>query len=242
VVGSAFDDIIKSNGSLNTIDGGNGDDVLQSWIDGQTDVMNGGAGEDTIDYSAFAQASGLTISLGQNGSGVAFTTASNGAVAVEDGLISIENVIGTSHDDTIRGNSEANVLNGGGGNDRIIGGQGGDDLVGGSGADTFVYELIADSRGAPNQLDHILDFERGVDKIDFSALDANVNVAGDQAFVIVDSFTGQAGQLVAVAGGWGGADQSWLADVTGDGVADFRIYVDTTDGSPNFLTSSDFLL
>jgi serralysin len=47
----------------------------------------------------------------------------------------IENAIGGSGDDTIRGNSANNVLTGNGGNDSLIGLEGNDRLVGGSGND-----------------------------------------------------------------------------------------------------------
>ena len=148
VVGSAFDDVIKSNDKLNTIDGGNGNDVLQSWVDGQNDVMNGGQGSDTIDYSAFGQSHGLQISLGEAGSdGSAYYWTAEDRVwtrHVEDTLNSIENVIGTSQDDGIGGNSGRNVLNGAGGNDFISGGGGGDTLTGGTGADTFWFGNISD--------------------------------------------------------------------------------------------------
>jgi len=240
VVGSAFGDIIKSNGALNSIQGGAGDDVLQSFIDGQTDVMNGGTGEDTIDYSAFAQTSGLTINLGQNGAtGTAITA---GGSVIEDTLTSIENVIGTSHGDRINGNEQSNELNGGGGNDVIFGGGGTDQLWGGSGADRFLFTSVADFPVAGAGTEQIRDFEQGSDLIDLSAIDANVNAAGNQAFTIVDEFTGVAGQLT-VTENW--MFQLWKGDINGDGEADFAVNVllDSENGANvPFLTASDFIL
>lgn len=245
VIGSTYDDVIKSNGALNEIQGGAGNDVLQSWADGFRDVMDGGAGNDTIDYSAFAQSNGLIVTLGEgtnSGQALWGFTHSSGVTSItfEDTLISIENVIGTNHADTIVGNSEANILEGRDGDDRILGGGGADDLFGGSGADTFVFQSMTELHVPPNQRDHIHDFERGLDKIDLSAIDANVNLAGNQAFVIVDNFSGQAGQLTAID--LGNGRQLWSVDVTGDGSSDGCFYVDTTDEQPTFLSSSDFLL
>ena len=244
VVGSDFNDVIKSNDALNTIQGGDGDDVLLSWIDGQRDVMNGGEGSDTIDYSGFSQSNGLIINLGQGGAnGSAFfgVTSPGGVTAItfEDTLISIENATGTYRGDNINGNSAANVLDGRDGNDFLFGGGGGDTLTGGSGNDTFTFTSISDAPMNANE--KILDFERGIDRIDLSLIDANVNDAGNQLFVIVDEFTGVAGQLKAIPE-YQSTGQTWLMDVNGDGAADGRIMVHTTDGLGTFLTATDFVL
>jgi Ca2+-binding RTX toxin-like protein len=242
VVGSSYNDVIKSNGALNTIEGGEGSDRLLSWIDGQNDVMNGGNGVDTIDYSGFSQSSGLTISLGQNGAnGTATTLPSSGAGVVEDTLISIENVVGTSHGDRINGNEQVNNINGGDGADVIFGGGGADILTGGTGADVFLFTAASDlPTAAP--VEQIRGFERGTDLIDLSGIDANANVGGNQAFTIVDAFTGVAGQLT-VTSSWRG--QSWQGDINGDGVADIAFLVtvagETGQGTP-VLAASDFLL
>jgi Ca2+-binding RTX toxin-like protein len=192
----------------------------------------------------FAQANGLIINLGEGTSGQAFWGYTAGGVTtftLEDTLISFENVIGTNHKDLINGNSQANVLEGRGGDDFIFGAGGGDTLIGGSGADTFTYTSTSDSLLATGQKDRILDFERGIDKIDLSAIDANMNLSGDQAFVIVNGFTGQAGQLMAISE-WHGTGQGWQGDTNGDGQADFAIFLDTTDGLSRFLGSTDFIV
>jgi Ca2+-binding RTX toxin-like protein len=239
VIGSAYDDVIKSNDALNTIDGGNGNDVLLTWLDGQNDVMNGGEGSDTIDYSGFAQAKGVNIDLL---AGRADTFSANGVVAMtpEDTLISIENAVGTNYVDNIRGSAEANVINGAGGDDFIMGLGGSDTLTGGTGADTFYFGNVSDVPMGNGPGEVIKDFERGSDLIDLSWIDANANAAGDQSFVIVDEFTGRAGQLTADPTERGGG-QVWLMDVNGDGAADGRITVYPTD-TLGFLTASDFIL
>ncbi|MCC6008958.1 MAG: hypothetical protein JJU40_14990 [Rhodobacteraceae bacterium] len=63
--------------------------------------------------------------------------------------------------DLIEGRGGADVLIGGPGDDRLIDGPGPDIMVGGPGADIFT--LIPD-----NHMDRILDFEPGIDRIDFS--------------------------------------------------------------------------
>ncbi len=80
-------------------------------------VLNGGAGTDTVSY-AYAT-SAVVVSL-------ATTTSQATGGSGSDTLISIENLTGSSFNDTLTGNSSANVLSGGAGNDRMIGGNGND--------------------------------------------------------------------------------------------------------------------
>jgi serralysin len=120
--------------------------------------------------------------------------------------------------DTITGSSNADTISGGGGDDRLIGGLGADQLIGGSGCDTFVFNSVAEIGLAPGSSDIITDFVSQVDKIDLVNIDANLNVAGDQAFRYIGSaaFSRVAGQLRL-------ADQVLSGDINGDGLADFRL-------------------
>jgi Ca2+-binding RTX toxin-like protein len=68
------------------------------------------------------------------------------------------------------------------GNDTLKGGAGADTLSGGTGADQFVFRASSDS--APGARDTITDFARGSDKLALSAIDADVSLTGDQAFLL----------------------------------------------------------
>jgi len=142
------------NGLNNTITGGKGNDTLDGslgndalyGLDGH-DTLIGGAGDDLlsggngIDTASYATAGGpVNVHLG-------FGTA-KGTTTGNDGLIGVENVIGSNNADTIVGNAISNRLDGGmgidsingaGGDDTIIGGPGGDFLNGGTGIDTVSY-------------------------------------------------------------------------------------------------------
>lgn len=126
------------------------------------------------------------------------------------------------------------TLNGGAGFDTIIGGANGDRMTGGADADTFVFNSLADiGTGSVSDIDFdlITDFHIGQDRIDLTGIDADTNTAGNQAFSVVDSFTGQAGQLMLVNGFFDGQDRSAiLLDVNGDGHEDAFFFVDTTNG------------
>lgn len=138
---------------------------------------------------------------------------------------------GTNGRDALVGTAGVDYIYGHGGNDTLNGSGGADILTGGNGKDVFIFSSAANANG-----DWVTDFRGGLDKLDFSKIDANPNLAGDQSFHWLDSgaFTKQAGQLREfdlngkhyVAG-----------DLNGDGVADFTVEV---AGTTN-LTATDFL-
>ena len=199
---------------------------------------------------------------------------------LEDTFTSIEGVWGGSGNDTIIGTNKVNnlygndgndeiygfggddYLNGGLGNDIIDSGAGSDAMEGGGGSDTFVFSTQPASwatkfGGDVKPFDLILDFARGPewadgDTIDLSAIDANVYSRVNQAFQIVDHFTGQPGQLtlnqdmIDEIPGWAGPSQPtwqvWQGDVDGNGVADFSIGVNVTGLIGGTLNETDFLL
>jgi serralysin len=102
----------------------------------------------------------------------------------------IENAVGGGGNDIIIGNTASNKLSGGAGNDVISGGAGIDYVTGGAGSDTFVADINGSTMPAkrgPLALDVITDFASGTDKIDLRAIDANLGVAGDQAFAFKGS-------------------------------------------------------
>lgn len=78
-------------------------------------VIDGGPGVNTIDYSAAT--GGVTLSLASG-------SASDNGWGYTDVLANIQNVIGSSHNDTITGDSNDNVITGAGGNNVLDGGGG----------------------------------------------------------------------------------------------------------------------
>jgi len=144
--GLAGDDLIRGGAGNDTIEGGDGDDNI-----------DGGNGSDTASYanaSAGVHVSLLSASY-QDTLGAGF-----------DKLVGIENLTGSSHDDTLIGDGNRNVLTGGGGADT---------LTGGAGIDTFVYTAASDS--AYGHADTITDLVNG-DKIDLTALGNDFQIVG----------------------------------------------------------------
>jgi len=109
-----------SNASSVTADGGDGNDFLQGTFG--NDVLAGGTGNDTASFAtAFSNnATGVTVDLNLQGA------AQNTVAAGLDTLTGIENLVGSSYNDTLIGNADANVLEGGLGDDILAGGAGND--------------------------------------------------------------------------------------------------------------------
>ncbi|MBL8498862.1 calcium-binding protein [Nitrosomonas sp. JL21] len=131
--GKGNDSIVGSDNSFNQLEGGEGKDSLIGGNSDDTligglgaDVLTGGEGWDTIDY--FDALSSVTVNL-ENG------TASGGAG--NDILRSIEQVSGSSYNDTLIGGTGDNSLWGLDGNDVLVGGDGFDNLEGDFGNDTL---------------------------------------------------------------------------------------------------------
>ena len=135
LIGGAGDNIYMWGGEGNDIIYGmDGNDALTGDSGGNgDDILDGGAGNDWLDGVGGAD----TASYADTTSGVVVNLALDGQQdtlgAGLDTLISIENLTGSSFNDTLIGNAEANILDGGDGNDTMTGGGGDDVLVGGRG-------------------------------------------------------------------------------------------------------------
>ncbi|MFM1990693.1 MAG: hypothetical protein RJA99_3650, partial [Pseudomonadota bacterium] len=128
VAGSAFDDMLIGSTGDNVITGGDGNDVLEGLAG--ADTINGGNGIDTLTYANSTTFVNVDLSL---------PMAQSGGDAEGDALLSVENLVGTSFADTLRGNAADNVITGGDGDDVIEGRVGADTLIGGNGVDTVDY-------------------------------------------------------------------------------------------------------
>jgi Ca2+-binding RTX toxin-like protein len=236
-VGTARNDTFIGNTRDNYFAGGAG-----------VDFFNGGLGRDMVDFANTSNTgfgSGVVVNLSLSTDQVR-----NDGFGNRETLISIEDLIGTYHNDRLTGNGLANriegdhgddFISGGGGNDTLEGGGGADTLTGGTGSDVFVFDLD-DGRGfmdASGQFgifgDRITDFTSG----------------SDQLMFITNDFAGMDTTLRFLNGtSAGGAGESWFffdtatdllfwdRDGTGEEAA---IRVATLAGVDS-LTAADFLL
>ena len=131
LTGTYGNDTLRGNSANNRIDGFDGDDALHG--NAGADILHGGPGNDTAAYGQSPQ--GIVARL-HTGAGLK-------GHAEGDTFHEIENLTGSSHDDTLAGDADDNILQGLAGNDTLYGGPGGnpdnsdnhDRLDGGDGND-----------------------------------------------------------------------------------------------------------
>ena len=163
LVGSEFNDVLYGSDNADTLDGRGSNDVLwgrdgedtiyggssddglygqgdDDKLYGQNgdDWLSGGEGADTIDGGNdtdramyLSSPVGVTVDLTITGA----QSSTNNGTAAGDILISIEDLVGSAHADTLTGDSGNNMIQGGAGDDTIHGGAGVDTLDGGAGYD-----------------------------------------------------------------------------------------------------------
>jgi Ca2+-binding RTX toxin-like protein len=110
LLGLGGNDNLIGGGGDDNVDGGAGTDTLRAGVDDGNDVYAGGAGSDTYDLALTAAAATVNLSTGSSAS----------AQTGSDTLAGIENVNGSSGDDSITDGAGSNALDGNIGNDRFI--------------------------------------------------------------------------------------------------------------------------
>ncbi|MGB3503792.1 MAG: peroxidase family protein, partial [Xanthobacteraceae bacterium] len=216
--GDAGNDRIFAGVGDDRIEAGGGDDTVMGGSGDDLLVASIGDGDDTWMGEAgndtldmSALTAAVQVDLGSGLRGTA-TSAQSG----HDTLQEIENVVTGIGGDTITANNVANVMDGG------------------AGDDTFRFVTIESADG-----DRILGFEPG-DRIDISAIDANLGNAGDQAFALIDgaALTGP-GQLTVTHQTDGGQNVTVVQGTCDAGTtADFKIVIEGT----HTLTAQNFAL
>lgn len=253
LIGGIGNDLLDGGGGNDRMSGGAGDDVyrvdshLDRVVESDTSI-NGGLDrvESTMSFNLASRAelsgveqlifrgSGDLVGVGNDlDNSITGSSGDNRLI----GKAGNDHLNGTSGDDRLSGQSGNDTLWGGKGNDVLIGGSGSDILRGHAGRDAFVFNSVAESLAGATNRDVIQDFTTA-DVVDIRGIDANVLVAGNQAFALIGSgaFTG-AGQLRFEADGLG--NTLVQADVNGDLAADFEVLL---QGTTRALDRGDFLL
>lgn len=235
IVGSSGDDQISAALGDDTIDGGAGADSISG--DGGGDLLFGGSGADTItgnDGKDVIDGGADDDNIGGGAGNDTLAGGDGNDTVVDDS--GINNLSGGDGDDQMFGlgdyfadGSQYSYVDGGAGNDTIYVSAGSNIVTGGLGADTmfgsgsvgaggniYVYTSVDQSPAGDGAHDIIWNYNMGGhDSIDLTAIDANTAMEGDQAFSLVDTPTGAAGEAWFVA-------TTLYADVDGGG-ADFQI-------------------
>jgi len=142
-----------------TAKGGIGNDHFYMSVDKFIDYVDGGAGEDTIDFSRSTHQMRIDLSTGHVSANFGlFQNSPFFAHWLETAEVkNVEDVVGSRYNDTIIGSAGDNVIDGGGGNDTIHAGAGNDLLIAGHGND-------------------YLDGGTGIDTVDYSTAEHGVGV------------------------------------------------------------------
>ena len=162
-VGNSGNNYFNLRSGNDTIQAGAGNDWIDMSAFGMAsygdDVVDGGAGTDTVNFAVGAgQQSAITVDL------TAGTIRGGGVSGIGSvGVMSIERVIGAGFNDSMKGSAAAETLEGREGNDTLSGMGGNDTLVGGTGQDVF---LFAAAPGTGN-VDQVADFVSASDKLTF---------------------------------------------------------------------------
>lgn len=261
--GEADADRIHGGGGADSILGGTGNDTLNGGEG--ADTIDGGGDIDWLHYTTSTQGVAVDLFAGTGLGGDAEGDVISGIEHVfgsqfdDDiaGTVFANHLVGGKGSDTIFGNEGNDTLQGdagndlldgwvgldtllgGAGNDTLIGGLGKDLLTGAGGLDVIRFESTAESGVAFADRDVINTFARG-DKIDLSAIDANVALAGDQAFTFIGgaALTG-AGQINAINIG----GTNWLISISNDADAAAEMTISVL-GAPGFagIIAGDFIL
>lgn len=256
IVGGNGNDMLDGRSGDDALEGGNGNDRL---IGGPgDDLLIGGAGDDIyvlgrdigdtiLDSSGVDTVRSTTSQDMREFEGIEILEISGGS---RRGTTAI----GTDGNDVIGMSGWMGVIDAGAGDDQLLGhGQGSEIFIGGLGRDvmhgglkTFDPPWLGQDNGIDRfdfrdpaesavgaQRDVVLDFLHsdsfGGDQINLGAMDANANIAGNQAFTFIEGdFTGTAGELHVASLDFedDSLDREIIAgDVDGDGTDDFEIEV-----------------
>jgi beta-lactamase class A len=121
ICGLEGNDTIDGGGGADTVDGGSGDDRLLGGAGG--DYLIGGTGTDTVSYAYIADTATPVVA---DLDGIR----DDGTAGEQDRIrADVENLIGSSSNDTLTGSSLTNTLEGGPGHDSVSGGAGDDTCV-----------------------------------------------------------------------------------------------------------------
>ena len=206
-------DSLDGGSGSDTLYGGEGNDTLSQHFGGPNEVMDGGNGIDTGDWSY--SFSDWTFDLVGGTAKIAGTTWAL--------LTSIENVTGAQGADTILGTAGANALDGQDSADVLIGGGGKDLLKGGLGADRFVYLAASDSAATAAGRDVIGDWDFG-DLFDLTGMDGNIAAGGLQKFVFRGATTNSSAAAAGEIWTYEYSGSTFvIGGVDGDGQRDFQI-------------------
>jgi arylsulfatase A-like enzyme len=225
--------------------GGGGDDAYMLYRNAGI-IEAAGGGTDTVflrnnveaTFVLPAQVEAVHVMTNFTANGSANRIYGSGEPNVLNGAGGNDLLFGASGADTLGGGSGTDTLRGGAARDRLTGGSGRDTLDGGSGNDILLFLAAGDS--TPTASDVLVAFDApgsaAGDRIDLSAIDANSQTSGNQAF----QFGGTGIGRVRVINN--GANSEVLANTDTDSAAEIRIVIQDGAVQAAGYTAGDLVL
>ena len=217
--GTSGDDPLVGTNDADTLNGLGGNDTLDGLAG--DDILNGGDGTDTASFASWSE--GVIAGLGNSGNGFA----TNLAETENDTLLSIENLSGSSFNDSLNGNDSDNVLTGGDGHDLLFGRGGNDTMIGGNGDDFLRGSAGADILDGGAGWDRVSSFVatptagitfdlniQGVAQDTGQGMDILIGIENASGTVLNDHLIGDGGDNWL----WDGADGDATVAASGDDV------------------------
>lgn len=226
--GGPGNDTITGGSGYNFLTGDSGNDTLSGGAGPSTlaggpgnNILNGGTGNSTADY--FDSTVAVTVSL-------ALATAQHVSALQTDTLNSIENLIGSSYNDTLT----ASVS----GNNMLTGGAGADHLIAGDGHDTFNYTLVGDSTSTTH--DTITGFNASLDKFEFPVAVKGINAEITSGHLSASTFDADLA-LAANASHLAAHDAVLFTPTSGTLLGDTFLIVDA-NGHAGYQAGQDYVI
>lgn len=216
ITGNDLDNKLMGMAGNDTLIGNDGDDTLQGGAG--NDVLNGGYGTDIAIYTDAT--AGVKVSL-------ATTALQVTGSAGTDTLIDIEDLLGSSFNDTLTGSADSNYIGDGAGNDSVSAGAGDDELYasagndtidGGDGSDTFIFADV--TVASKLNLNSIIAQDTG------SGTDLISNIENIVGSSLNDVFTGNSSNN----GFWGGNGNDTINGGAGNDTLDGEGGTDSLSG------------
>ncbi|WP_282063875.1 calcium-binding protein [Roseobacter litoralis] len=234
IYGDNGSDCLKGHKGDDAIFGGNGNDFLRGHegndlLDGGTgqDFLLGGTGHDRLvggtDHDLLRGGFGNDVLVGGKG---------KDTLLGDDGD---DQLYGGDGDDDVRGGAGDDLVDGGDGDDILEGGAGRDELQGFTGDDTFLFNDVSHSNSVDGY-DTIIGID-GIgsafgDVVDLSGIDANVTVAGDQAFIFLGVQTSETAFVAGAGVLWVEESYGWtllFGNIDGADTIDFFVRIDDSN-------------
>ena len=129
------------------------------------EIINALGGNDIIDLSSNIFTYGSVTLNGSEGNDYLWSNDGNDTI---NGAGGNDHIVGGRGNDIMLGGDGTDIIKGYDGNDSLTGGAGADVMIGGAGNDQFIFTDLTHS--TTSEMDNILDFIRGEDKINLSGL------------------------------------------------------------------------